>query len=150
MEEIKHTPGRNPYAPPEATVADVVQPETRGPRPTTVSWAVGLFWVDLGVGVVDTFLSWPPDWLSVAPVWVLSAFEAWVIWKISVGRNWARWVALLWVTFAVSLILLALGRGTLIVRSHTAVSDALSILVDGVALYLLFVSSGRRWFARRA
>jgi len=151
-EETKQTVSRNPYAPPGAPVADPPLTEPRGPRPAQVTWAVRLFWVDLGLSVLQSslnayrdpdhrvLLSLLTDGLSGA----LLAFEAWVIVKISVGRNWARWVALASVMTAIPLSLGLLGQASLL----DLTLESVSIAVDLVALSFLFLSSGRRWFMR--
>ena len=141
----------NPYAPPQATVADVVQPDTRGPRPAAVSWAVGLFWADLILGLVDPLLPWPPPgdlayFVAVAVYAVVTGIGAWVVLKISVGRNWARWVALVSAIIATLMGLQTLGQ-TLARSPLAVVLEGVSFLLDVAALLLLFVSSGRRWFA---
>jgi hypothetical protein len=70
-----------------------------------------------------------------------------VIWKISVGRNWARWVALMSVILGTLIALPTLGQS--FAKSPTATAlAAVSTAADVVALYLLFVSPGRRWFSR--
>jgi Kef-type K+ transport system membrane component KefB len=148
MEEIDQTAARNPYMPPKAIVADVIPSEAREPRPATVSWAVALFWLDLLLSAGALFLQWqspanPVGWIGRAVTCALFAFNAWVIYRISTGRNWARWVALGSVIFRNVIAIPTLGR--ILAASTTELDIAGNALSVG-ALCLLFVSPGRRWF----
>ena len=49
---------RNPYAPPEAQVADPSPERPIVARPLTVTRAVQLMWVAMGLGVVNLVFSW--------------------------------------------------------------------------------------------
>ena len=150
MEKIDQAAARNPYTPPKAAVEDFISPEVRQPRPTTVSWAVALFWLDLALSVGDLFLNWwwPANFLGrIGRVitCVLFVFDAWVIYKISTGRNWARWVALVSVIFRISFSIPTVGR---ILAASTDELDWASNALNAGALLLVFVSPGRRWFKR--
>ena len=148
MDEIDQTAARNPYAPPKVTVADLIPSEAREPRPATVSWAVALFWLDLALSVGQFFVQWQPPadlpgWIGYAVTCVLFAFNTWVIYRISTGRNWARWVALVSVILRISISIPTLGR---IVAASTDDLDTVGNALCVVSLCLLFVSPGRRWF----
>lgn len=150
MEEVNQAAARNPYTPPKAAVADFVPPEVRESRPATVSWAVALLWLDLVLSVADLFLNWwwPANVLGEigrVTTCVLFAFNAWVIYRISTGRNWARWVALVAVIFRISLSIPTVGR---IFAASTDELDTVSNGLIAAALLLLFVSPGRLWFRR--
>ena len=149
---------RNPYAPPEAHVGEVIQPEGRGVRPPQVTWAVNLFWVDLALSAVYDISTWPRaegvlSQIGAASfVLIVLALEAWVIVHIARGRNWARWVAFASVILGVVGILGTLGvlpwPSDPAHASRYLALGVLSTLVDFAALYFLFVSSGRHWFKR--
>ena len=148
MGEIDPAAARNPYAPPKATVADGIPSGARKPRPATVFWAVALFWLDLVLSVGQFFLQTQrpvdlPGWIGHAVTWVLLAFNAWVIYRISTGRNWARWVALVSVIFRILISIPTIGQ---IVTASTDELDTVGNALSVVALVLLFVSPGRRWF----
>lgn len=146
MEEIHQA--RNPYEPPKAAVADVIPSEPSEPRPATVSWAVGLFWLDLALSLGQFVLLWwwPANlWGRIGRVGTcgLFAFNAWVIYRISRGRTWARWVAFVSVMFRISISIPTLGR---IMAATTDDLDTVGNALGVVALCLLFLSPGRRWF----
>ena len=148
MAEIDRAAVRNPYTPPKAAVADVIPAEARKPRPATVSWAVALFWLDLALSVAQLLLEWqvPANierWIGHAVTWALLAFNAWVIYRISTGRNWARWTALVSLILRIFIAMLALIQPTI---ASTTKLDMVGNALSFVALYLLFVSPGRRWF----
>jgi hypothetical protein len=153
-EKLRETRARNPYAPPGAPVTDASDFKAREPRPLQVTWAVRLLWVDLALSVPQVGLGWSGDrgfllnLLTAGMSVVLLAFEAWVILKISAGRNWARWVALVSVVVGVPTAFITVGQMQE-VSSFEVVLDLAATCVDGIALYLLFISSGRQWFRRR-
>ena len=153
------TVDRNPYAPPQAEVGEVVQPEGRGPRPVQVTWAVNLFWVDLALSVVYDVASWQRSESALSQIGaagfalMLLALEAFIIVKIARGRNWARWVAFVSVILGIFGILGTVGvlpfaLGTPVNTSRFLALGVTSTLLDIAALYLLFVSPGRYWFKR--
>jgi hypothetical protein len=152
MEEIDRTAPRNPYSPPKATVADVIPSETREPRPAAVSWAAALLWLDLALSVGDLFLNWwwPANFLGRigrVVTCILFTLNAWVIYRISTGRNWARWIGLVSVIFRISISIPTVGR---ILAASTDELDMVSNGLIAVALFLLFASPGRRWFRSHA
>ena len=154
MEEFDQTAARNPYAPPEVTVADVAPSEARHPRPATVSWAVALLWLDLARTLAQRFLTWQPSgepWVQGAGTCIALAIVVCLIYQISVGRNWARWVVLVVMTFE---ILSTSTRLRQILAYYSHASHAVTVLwavgmaLEVVATCLLFVPPGRQWFRR--
>ena len=146
MEEISQTAARNPYAPSKATVADVTRSEARAPRPATVSWAVALLCLGLARDGARGFLTWRPSggwWVMVC---ITFAFEILLTYQISAGRNWARWVMLVTMPFATFQGFAWLGP--FFAHYHHAVTFLFVVPLKVVALLLLFVSPGRRWFRR--
>jgi hypothetical protein len=142
---------RNPYAPPKAAVADATA-NRQMEKPSQVTTAVRLLWSSLGLGILSSALQW--EYLAslgsvgfILSVQILSfTVLAWLIWKISVGRNWAR------ITF---LVLAIIGLGFLaqipsvFERSPaSAVVGVIQLLLQFAALYLVFADPGRRWFRK--
>src|ERR1700744_4542147 len=88
------TDTRNPYTPPTASVAD--PPEVSIPRPRDVTLAVRLQWVSFVMGFASGLLheSWggqPAEWIvALISIAIYAAIIAWLIFKLSRGRNWAR------------------------------------------------------------
>ncbi|MEQ1535132.1 MAG: hypothetical protein ABL923_04580 [Burkholderiaceae bacterium] len=124
-------------------------------KPQPVATAVNLLWASMAVGLVKMLMDF--SYLSaVAPaaftnfVLVFTfALIAFLIFKISVGRNWAR------ITFLVMFVIgmlptLPLMLGEL---SRSPVVGALSVAQVGLqvyALFLLFTQPGSVWFRKVA
>lgn len=142
----------NPYAPPQAPVADAALPPMD--KPEQVSRAVMLFWISLGLGVISTAFQWEylTSLAGVGFALYVQAFTvaiySWLIYKISRGRNWAR------ITF---LVLLLIGIIPFLSQLPLlfARSPAAGVIAFGQsalqiwALYLVFSEPGRRWFRRQ-
>jgi hypothetical protein len=142
---------RNPYSPPQADVRETVEPDPAGPRPARVTLAVRLFWIEFALSVIDggwSFYS-ATDYFVRASVLVGGALslplEAWVIYKISRRRNWARFVALGAVIIS-TLLWFGLLRQGISRDSGSLILGALELGLDGIALYLIFANPGRQWF----
>jgi hypothetical protein len=142
---------RNPYSPPQTDVRETVEPDRAGPRPARVTLAVRLFWTEFALSVIDSgwsFFSAADNFLR-ASVLVGSALslplEAWVIYKISRRRNWARFVALGAVIVS-TLLWFSLLRQSISRDSGSLILGALELVIDAIALYLLFTNPGRQWF----
>jgi len=145
----------NPYAPPKAVVADPVIDPAPFSRPHEVTLAARLLWVALALGalsfMVDSVRAASGGSLPLAAV-VISLLTlgllGWLTHKIAHGRNWARIVFL--IMFVVGVPIFFLQLPAMLERSvfATAISVAISIL-QIVALYLVFIGVGARWFRRR-
>ena len=141
---------KNPYAPPSSKVADLSS-LNRGPKPRQVSFAVGLLWVSLLLSLPSLIFSISgesgnPAALAaiIGLVLVIYALVACLNVCISRGRNWARFVSLMFVL---------LGLGMLVFMPTTPettaieqIASGLSTLLDVVAMYLLFTKPGSLWF----
>jgi hypothetical protein len=142
---------RNPYSPPQTDVREAVAPDLAGPRPKPVTWAVRLLWIELALSVLDGGLAWhikasnAERFIDVAALLVTLPLEAWVIYKIGRRRNWARYVALASVIISVLLWYGAVRQG-ISADPVTTIMGAMELMLDGVALYLLFANPGRQWF----
>ncbi len=142
---------RNPYSPPQTDVREAVEADLTGPRPKQVTWAVRLFWIELAVSVLDAGLAWYVETgnlerlINVVASLVSFPLEALVIYKIGRRRNWARYVALASVIVSTLLWSGAVRQGVS-AEPVTIIMGAIELMLDGVALYLLFANPGKQWF----
>ena len=142
----------NPYSPPQTEVREPVEPEDAIPRPRQVTWAVWCFWTELALGVPQFILQLSSDreirqYLvgTLVTIGILSVLQAWVIYKISTRRNWARYVSLVATVLSA---LLGLGSsGTMNLGS--LIIMVIGLLLDCAALFLLFTRPGKDWFKPR-
>ena len=76
-------------------------------------------------------------------IWGFSLGLLYLIWR---GLNWARWLnlalAILNIGFSVYRIASAISEH----RMPAVVFPALNIILEAVALYLLFLSPGKKWY----
>jgi hypothetical protein len=144
----------NPYAPPKAVVADLETRVSSLSRPHEVTLAIRLLWFSLTLGVfnfafaygrVVVAASLPPGALAGALLGWTSL--AWLTFYIGRGRNWARMIFLVGSVAGLPVSIWALPA--MLDRSivATTVSLAMSVL-QIVALYLVFIGGGARWFRR--
>jgi len=138
----------NPYSPPQTEVREPVAPEDAIPRPKQVTWAVRCFWTELALGVPELILQLSNGEIreylvaTLVIIGVLSALQAWVIYKISIRRNWARYVALVATLLSA---LMTLGSSKTM-SFGTQTIGSMGLLLDGAALFLLFTRPGKDWF----
>jgi hypothetical protein len=143
---------RNPYSPPQTEVREAVEPAA-GPRPGQVTWAVRLLWAEFALSILDFFLGWylKPAGFGLVADLVASLLtlplEALVIYKLGHGRNWARYVTLASVLLSILLWYGAARQGTA-GDPVTVIMGALELMLDAVALFLIFANPGRQWFKR--
>ena len=141
----------NPYSPPQTEVREPVAPEDTIPRPRQVTWAVRCFWTELALGVPQFILQLSNGEIrqylviTLITIGVLSALQAWVIYKISNRRNWARYVSL--VATVLSALMGLGGSSTMNAGSLTIM--VIGLLLDCAALFLLFTRPGKEWFKPR-
>jgi len=146
----------NPYAPPNALVADIPLPLAVSGRPSSVLWAVRLLWVAVALGALFiAFRRLPPMSSGVSPLAVRAfgflflALWGWLIIKIATGRNWAR---LTW------LVITALGTLSMLVSPAKLArlgpleqaSFTLQTTLQVMACVLLVSPRARRWFKHPA
>ena len=124
-------------------------------RPPQVNWSILLQLVALGIGPVVTALDW--NYLkSLGPIQKVISDAAvsllilgFIIWKMSLGRNWAR-VTLL-VLFLIGLpfyffyIRAEIGRSAIL-----AALSVLQAIVQGAGLFLVFTDPAKDWFKKAA
>ncbi|MEY4563377.1 MAG: hypothetical protein RLZZ618_2654 [Pseudomonadota bacterium] len=134
----------NPYAPPEAELADLSAQETHfKDAPASTRLAVWLLLVSMGVGLVDLALAPVPAalWAAIAIDCIVVGF----IFAMAKGKNWAR------VTF---LLLFLLGLLGLVMMPEQllqggALSMAVMAIQSGlqlVAIVLLYLPGSNAWF----
>jgi hypothetical protein len=144
---------RNLYSPPTAPVADPVETHTGRPeRPTEVGWAMWLLWMSFLLGV---FAMFQPFFLRTSLVFAAltigtpQAIEAWILFSIGRGRQWAR------ITF-LCLWLLSIGYQAVLWKarfvtfngglSQRDVITATETLLDLAGICLLFSRRANTWF----
>jgi hypothetical protein len=152
---------RNPYAPPEAQVADPSPERPIVARPLTVTRAVQLMWVAMGLGVVNLVFSWetltaledvPAEAASFVKIFVVVVlalsfgFYALIIWKMGQGRHWARVV--LMIMLLLSLLTNPFARGSQ-VGVVAATAGILAFVLEVIAVVLVFLSASEEYFQRR-
>ena len=154
---------RNPYAPPRAPVADPPQtdppqtdpPQTDPPgkRPIPVALAVGALGLYVLMSVLNVALRGPPAFgRPVTPMarWATDVLfvsgALWVVYQVALGKHWARVIALFCAITEVVFLLRA-SPPLWAAPSVRRVLDFESVPVV-VAVCLLFLTSGRRWFRR--
>ena len=144
---------RNLYSPPTAPVADPVESHLGRPeRPTEVGWAMWPLWMSFLLGALAMF---QPFFLRTSLVFAALtigmslAIEAWILFSIGRGRQWAR------ITF---LILWTIGIGYQAVLwkarhitfpgrfSQSDVIVATETLLDLAGICLLFSRRANLWF----
>jgi len=144
--------GLNRYAPPQAPVADAPVLDLRGRRPAWVAWAVGMLWSYLALEAVEATANVRE--MMTEGLWRLGGFtavclavlggEAWVIYQISLGKRWARAIALAWFILRVCTDVVCSWKQ---ISGLTLVWAVLETASMAAALCLLFLTPGRRWYA---
>ncbi len=113
-------------------------------KPASVAVATTLFWASLGVGLVNGGLAInavPPDELAFALVIaaIVIGTMAFVIIKISQGKNWAR------ITF---LVVWIFGLPFAVISTPWWSARNLPTALELLALVLLFTSPSNEWFRK--
>jgi hypothetical protein len=146
----------NPYAPPDAEVADVTS--LRPPTPRAVGNACRLIIASLVLGIVSLLpgirVPRPDDpqvplAFTLGSVVVFGGLTLWLALEVWRGKRWARWVMLAYLVLG-----WWLGAGDMsddFLRSPLlGTLDAVCILLEAIACALLFFGAGARWFAALA
>jgi len=150
---------RNPYAPPQAQVADAPLTDTRA-RPREVTNAVNLMWISLALGVVGNAFDWSHQTARLSPITLITmslvglAIGVWFIRALARGRNWVRVLFLIGMGFALlgfmSAIWLPPIRAAYIeAYAHSAAVGSLrgiQFILHAIAIGLLFTRPANRWF----
>ncbi len=143
----------NPYAPPNALVADMPPPRVVSACPASVLWAVRLLWASLALGAVYIAfrpLRPPPSGMSplglrAIGLVVILAPWLWLVLKIAAGRNWAR---LTWIIVAAVGTLWMLISPEKVIRLDPLgrASFTIQTTLQLTAMMLLLSPRARRWF----
>lgn len=130
-----------------------METQSAAQKPQPVVTAVNLLWVSLAVGLVKMLMDFSNLSGMAAAAFTnfilifTFALIAFLIFKISAGRNWAR------ITFLVMFIIGVLPTLPIVLGefSRSAVVGALSVAQIGLqvyALFLLFTQPGSSWFRK--
>ncbi len=141
----------NPYAAPNAAVADRPRTPLAVERPRQVTIAVVLLWLDflIALPLLYQSIQREPDvelvvMILVATCLFLAIFATSIVFAYR-GRNWARIVLLMFVFLTAIAVFLPSEVDTP-VEFFEIVLDYLSIVLELAALYLLFAKPGALWF----
>lgn len=152
---------RNPYAPPDAQVADPVREAPSMQRPRTVTLALRLMWAALAISAVNVVLGWntmfdlaeiPAEVRAFVKVFAMLvmvlSFTAyvWIVWKMGEGRNWARIVLLIF-----QLLSLVANPFSQLPKQGVLVGSIgiLAFVMEVAAIVLMFLPASREWFQPR-
>jgi len=112
-----------------------------------------MLWASLALGIVTSLLdrrflgSVAAPGFTVGILVVVFGLTAWLVVKISAGRNWARITFL--VLFLVGAVPYALNLVAMFDRSVlTGAVSAIQFALQLCALYLIFTGPGAGWFRR--
>ncbi|MBS0422762.1 MAG: hypothetical protein JSR66_33960 [Proteobacteria bacterium] len=142
----------NPYAPPNAIVADIPPPLADSRCPPSVLWAVRLLWVAVAFGALFiAFRPLPPMPPGMPPLGaraiglLVLVPWSWLVLKIAAGRNWAR---LTWIVITVLGLLSTLISPEKLTRLGPLgqASFTLQTTLQLAAFVLLVSPRARRWF----
>ena len=144
---------RNPYAPPDAAVAD----PPSGPlvRPVVIRRGVQLLWISFGVGFLGAIFHAGPAEPWTITLGFMAAFGsilAWLIVHIARRRNWARvtYLILAVLSDVDSLSSLPSSRDLYHAHPSVLVIDVAGVVLEALGLCLLFTRAANAWFKARA
>ena len=142
-------PDHNPYAPPQARVANTNP--TPGVKPRRIKWAITALWVAyaltflhaiIAIGVPSTL--WPSEYVVVNQL-VFELVLAVLIYFVSSGRYWARLIYAVWLGVRTMNVIRNIPADWQ--SSHGLVlMTVASFACQYAAMYWLFTEPGRRWF----
>ena len=143
----------NKYAPPTAAVTDVPLRPALSVRPKQVRVAAGLLWISFALEFPSFLLAAvrdPQTNLSTGVVVftvLMCALSALLNLKIYRGANWARIVTLILTLGGCFLMLIPFEEPSKpgVLENSLGVVD---LVIDFLALYLLFTKPGSLWFKR--
>ena len=130
-----------------------METQSAAQKPQPVVTAVNLLWASLAVGLVKMLMDFsnlsgmaPAAFTNIILIFTF-ALIAFLIFKISAGRNWAR------ITLLVMFIIGVLPTLPIVLDdfSRSAVVGALSVAQIGLQVYaliLLFTQPGSSWFRK--
>lgn len=154
-EETTPAGTRNPYAPPKAPVLLDARPmDGRGRRPLPVTFAVGALGLYVLMSVMNVVLREPSPWGPLvtpmarwAAVVLFVSGALGVAYHVACGKPWARVITLLGaITELVFLVRASPLLGAAGPLQRVLEFESVPMVV---AVGLLFLTPGRRWFRRR-
>ena len=122
-------------------------------KPDSIARAMNLVWASLALGFVRLAIDYQ-YMQSLGPVIVFNsifvlvfAITAFLVFKMSAGRNWAR------ITFLVLFVIGVIPTIPILLAdfSRSAVSGGIGVIQAGLQLYalvLVFTEPGKHWFKR--
>jgi hypothetical protein len=148
---------RNPYAPPVAQVDDVIERPTE--RPVQVVWAIRLLWaytilgfipflsnivaVIRGTGQIAAFVG------GIIGTIIGLLLSVWFIRKISIGRNWARRLGVVYCGLGyIGLILFWIIPIALPIPPLERIVSTVQLVPDTLAMALICFGPGKYWFRK--
>lgn len=141
----------NPYTPPRACIDDAQEVENPKARPIQVTLAINLWAANICIGFFLDPSTKPLSAGSLLSTLLLPLILlVWLLYKIYLGRNWAR----------ITWLVMSLIGGLVLAGGHfrgiasdmpmpSMVGMLISVGINLVVLWLLFFSAGRRWFSAR-
>ena len=141
----------SPYNPPKSEVRDRALERPIAERPRQVLYAVVLLWISLLLGMPTAYYEHQKAATDESGLFVLIlmavvyAFEACLNVFAARGHNWARIVLLIFSTIAAVSFLVTIKEYLEDPVVYFAL-DASTLVMDAVALYLLFSRPGALWF----
>ena len=143
----------NPYSPPQTEVREPLDPDHAAPRPRRVTLALWFLWAEFALSVTQSVMQLGAmtgqrffGYVVVLTAAVLIA-EVVVIYKLASRRNWARYVTLIVTVLGLLQFIRVLTQGQQ-VDPIVGTLEALQLVLDGIALFLLFTSPARQWYKR--
>ena len=122
-------------------------------KPSQITWAVYLFLGSLAIGLVDVFLNLSFELQKTSLIFVIlvvaftDAIVLLLIYKIDLGRNWARITFL--VLVLIGLVPYAFALNTLFSRSILiGCMNITQTVMQIIALHYLFTKPGSTWFQK--
>ena len=143
----------NPYSPPKSEVRDLAPDRAIAERPRQVLYAVLLLWVSLVLGIPSaiheyqkavTEGTWP--FLLVFMLFMY-AFGVCLNIFAARGHNWARITLLVFSSVAIVSFVALIEEYLQDPVGYLAL-NIITLVMDAVALYLLFSRPGALWFRR--
>jgi hypothetical protein len=142
----------NPYKPPRSDVSD--DPHGKAMPPTSVYVACGLVLGALAIGLLGLLPGVRPEegdpvpaWFTLALVIIFGGVTVVLSFETLRGRNWARWTLLAYLVLGWYLtapdLPVNFDRAPM-----AAVIDAVGMVMELVAAWLLFFGDGPKWFAK--
>ena len=144
----------SPYSPPKTEVSDRVPVRALAERPQQVVHAVVLLWLSLLLGIPATVYEHqqtPPGASGAAAILGLVVLLYVVGAGLNIfaarGHNWARITLLVFSSLAVAMYISMIQQYLERPVLYLAL-DLVTLVLDWVALYLLFTKPGALWFRR--